>query len=156
MGNRAVITTEDNFNNNGIGIYLHWNGGYDSVDAFLKYAKFRGVRSPLSDPSYFWSRLSQIIGNYFGGNLSVGINCVNNLDCDNFDNGVYIIDDNFNIVDRKYYEGEEQTEYPLADMLASIDKAQPEGSKLKDTLKEWNGDYFVLAESPDDYRGQEW
>lgn len=26
MGNRAVITTEENFENNGIGIYLHWNG----------------------------------------------------------------------------------------------------------------------------------
>lgn len=156
MGNRAVITTEDNFNNNGVGIYLHWNGGYDSVNAFLKYAKLKGVRGPLSDPSYFWARLSQIIGNYFGGVLSVGLGCVNNLDCDNYDNGVYIIDDNFDIVDRKYYEGEEQTEYQLAGMLEDIDSAQPEGSKLKDALKEWNGDYFVLAESPDNYRGQEW
>ena len=37
MGNRAVITTEKNFENNGVGVYLHWNGGYDSVSAFLKY-----------------------------------------------------------------------------------------------------------------------
>ena len=37
MGNRAVITTKENMDNNGIGIYLHWNGGRDSVRAFLKY-----------------------------------------------------------------------------------------------------------------------
>lgn len=24
MGNRAVITTLQNYNNNGIGVYLHW------------------------------------------------------------------------------------------------------------------------------------
>lgn len=35
MGNRAVITTTDQR----IGIYLHWNGGKDSVEAFLKYCK---------------------------------------------------------------------------------------------------------------------
>lgn len=27
MGNRAVITTRHNFDNNGVGVYLHWNGG---------------------------------------------------------------------------------------------------------------------------------
>ena len=31
MGNRAVITTEKK----DLGIYLHWNGGRDSVEAFL-------------------------------------------------------------------------------------------------------------------------
>lgn len=30
MGNRAVITTEEKQ----IGVYLHWNGGRDSVQAF--------------------------------------------------------------------------------------------------------------------------
>ena len=36
MGNRAVITAfndkfENNYDKNGIGIYLHWNGGRDSI-----------------------------------------------------------------------------------------------------------------------------
>ena len=31
MGNRAVITTEEKK----IGIYLHWNGGYDSVNGYV-------------------------------------------------------------------------------------------------------------------------
>ena len=37
MGNRAVITTKENMYNNGVAIYLHWNGGRDSVEAFLEY-----------------------------------------------------------------------------------------------------------------------
>jgi hypothetical protein len=37
MGNRAVITD----NKQRIGIYLHWNGGRDSVEAFLKYCELR-------------------------------------------------------------------------------------------------------------------
>ena len=39
MGNRAIITTKKDFDNNGIGVYLHWNGGRDSVQAFLTYCK---------------------------------------------------------------------------------------------------------------------
>ena len=32
MGNRAVITTEENFQTQtGLGVYNHWNGGADSV-----------------------------------------------------------------------------------------------------------------------------
>lgn len=40
MGNRAVITTSKAPDVSGakdLGIYLHWNGGRDSVEAFLKY-----------------------------------------------------------------------------------------------------------------------
>ena len=40
MGNRAVVTNK----NQDIGIYLHWNGGPESVCAFLTYAKALGVR----------------------------------------------------------------------------------------------------------------
>ena len=35
MGNRAVITTPDKK----IGVYLHWNGGRDSVEGFLQTCK---------------------------------------------------------------------------------------------------------------------
>lgn len=91
MGNRAVITTKENWRNGGVGIYLHWNGGRDSVEAFLKYCELKGFRSPSSD-SYGMARLCQVIGNFFGGGLSVGIDTLWHLDCDNFDNGVYIID----------------------------------------------------------------
>lgn len=132
MGNRAVITSKENFENNGIGIYLHWNGGYDSVSAFLKYCELKGYRSPESD-NYGWARLCQVIANYFGGSTSIGIDVVNNLDCDNYDNGVYIIE-GWEIVDRKYNRYGEQMNYELEDMLMDIDKAMPEGEQLGESL----------------------
>lgn len=129
MGNRAVITTENNFNNNGVGVYLHWNGGRDSVEAFLAYCKMKGYRPPDQD-NYGWARLCQVIGNFFGGTTSIGIDTVNSLDCDNFDNGVYIIE-GWNIIDRKYIENTpipecgEQKEYDLYEMLDEINNCQP-------------------------------
>ena len=115
MGNRAVITTRENFENNGVGVYLHWNGGRDSVEAFLQYCELKGFRSPDTQ-SYGWARLAQVIGNFFGGTLSVGIDTIDHLDCDNWDNGVYIIEV-WKIVGREYFTGEEQHEYSMSDML---------------------------------------
>lgn len=135
MGNRAVITTRQNFKNNGVGIYLHWNGGYDSVNAFLKYCELKGYRTPDND-DYGWARLCQVIGNYFGGGLSIGINTVEKLDCDNYDNGTYIIE-GWNIVGREHFKGREQDSYDLTEMLIEIDKAQPKREQL--------GSEFILA-----------
>ncbi len=133
MGNRAVITTKENFENNGIGVYLHWNGGYDSVSAFLKYCEMKGYRTPDKD-NYGFARLCQVIGNFFGGSTSVGIDVVNKLDCDNFDNGVYIVE-NWKIVDRKYYSGAEQMNYDMEEMLEEIDNAMPEAEQIGEYLK---------------------
>lgn len=133
MGNRAVITTKENFENNGVGIYLHWNGGYDSVSAFLKYCELKGYRSPDSD-DYGWARLCQVIGNFFGGGLSVGINLVNNLDCANWDNGTYIIK-GWEIVDREHFEGSEQMNYNMEEMLLDIDKCMPVHEQIGEYIK---------------------
>lgn len=128
MGNRAVITTKANFESNGIGVYLHWNGDRDSVQAFLTYCKMKKYRTPASD-NYGWARLCQVIGNFFGGSTSIGIDVCNNLDCDNWDNGTYIID-GWDIVDRKYLISSEQNEYDLYNMLCEIDEAQPINEQL--------------------------
>ena len=134
MGNRTVITTKEGFENNSLGIYLHWNGGRDSVEAFLKYCELKGYRSPSED-NYGWARLCQVIGNFFGGSLSVGIDVVSNLDCNNGDNGTYIIN-GWKIVDRKYFEGRtEQTNYDMDDMLMEIDIAMPESEQIGEYLK---------------------
>lgn len=119
MGNRAVITDT----NQRIGIYLHWNGGRDSVEAFLKYCDLQGYRSPSED-CYGWARLSQIIANFFAGGLSIGIDVMEKLPKDNGDNGVYIIK-NWEIVGRSNFTGDEQKEYDLIESLRDIDKAQP-------------------------------
>lgn len=133
MGNRAVITTStgwsDVANSTELGVYLHWNGSRDSVEAFLTYCKLRGFRPPETD-NYGWARLCQIIANFFGGDgLSIGVDKCCNLDCDNWDNGVYIIK-NWEIVGREYFEGEEQDAYDLTEMLLEIDEHQPEHQQL--------------------------
>ena len=65
MGNRAIIKGK----NQALGVYVHWNGGYDSVNVFCTYCKLKGYRSPETD-SYGIARLAQVIGNFFGGNVS--------------------------------------------------------------------------------------
>lgn len=134
MGNRAVIISKKDMANgkispNQIGVYLHWNGGYDSVSAFLKYCEYKSYRTPDTD-CYGWARLCQVIGNFFGGTTSLGIDCAKNLDCDNGDNGVYIIE-GWNIVGRKYYfNSKEQNYYNISELLKEIDRAQPESEQL--------------------------
>ena len=101
MGNRAVITAS-NSTEQGLGIYLHWNGGIESVLAFLDTAKQLGYRSPVGDESYGMARLCGLIC-LFGGlrnGTGVGINDLSKLDCDNFDNGVFVVGDNWELVDR--------------------------------------------------------
>ena len=123
MGNRAVITTKENFENHGTGVYLHWNGGRDSVEAFLKYCDLKGYRSPDMD-NYGWARLVQVIANFFGGTLCVGVDTVDRLDCDNGDNGVYLIK-GWEIVGRKYLYYSEQKNHDLREMLCDIDASMP-------------------------------
>ena len=130
MGNRAVITDKDKQ----IGIYLHWNGGRDSVEGFLTYCKLRGFRFD----SYGRARFCQVVGNFFGGGLSLGIDLYERCDTDNWDNGVYVVD-NWEIVERLYSHGE-QMEYPLDEMLRAIDDAQPESERL--------GEYLDSVEIP--------
>lgn len=121
MGNRAIITTPERK----LCVYLHWNGGRDSVQAFLKYCQIMGFRSPDKD-SYGWARLCQVIGNYFGPDgLSVGIGLYEEYGKDWLDNGVYIIE-NWEIVGREFFEGEEQQVYDLPGMLQYINECQPE------------------------------
>lgn len=100
MGNRAVITTSTS-QTEGIGIYLHWNGGLESILAFLDVAKARGFRDPTSDESYGMARLTGLIHEFFGvtDSTSVGINTLSRLDTDNWDNGVYVIGKGWTIAD---------------------------------------------------------
>jgi len=127
MGNRAVIAFVDDKgkqDKNSVGIYLHWNGGRDSVEGFLQAAKDYGIRSG----SYGVARLTQIICNSFPGTLSVGVGVVKKLDCDNYDNGVYWVDKEFNIVAREYIEKyglvagtfKEQQEYKLSEFVKEV------------------------------------
>lgn len=108
MGNRAVITASQS-RTKGVGIYLHWNGGEDSIQAFLDVAKARGFRDPSFDSSYGLARLVGLIHEFFGidQDTSLGIGTLDTLDCNNFDNGVYVIGKDWQVVGR-WGEGSRQ------------------------------------------------
>lgn len=101
MGNRAVITASKS-KDSGLGIYLHWNGGIESVVAFLDVASQLRYRSPEEDESYGMAKLCGLISLYCGirSETGVGINDLSKLDCDNYDNGVYVVGEGWQIVDR--------------------------------------------------------
>lgn len=107
MGNRCVIvdknTTKENANQK-IGVYLHWYGSEDTVKGLLKICKDRKIRNVITDSSYGWARLCQAFADELsdGGSnyeTGIGIGIVSKLDCHNYDNGVYYIDENFDIVE---------------------------------------------------------
>lgn len=133
MGNRAIIQPQGK----NIGVYLHWNGGRDSVEAFLKYCKLRDFR-PFED-GYGMARFIQVVANFFGGSLSIGIGeAATEEDLDWLDNGVYIVK-GWDIVDRKVWEGyEESNNYDVDDFVKEIDACQPESDRL-------GKDYFNSA-----------
>jgi len=102
MGNRAVITTKEKR----IGIYLHWDGSPSTIKGFLEACKAIPNMRPPEEDCYGWARLCQVICNYVGGTVSVGIDTLDNLDTDNWDNGTYIIE-KWEIVGREYNHRED-------------------------------------------------
>ena len=129
MGNRAVIKPVGK----NIGVYLHWNGGVDSVTAFLKYCELKGFRD--FDDSYGMARFCQVVGNFFGGGLSIGIDTdiYETKDAAEWiDNGIYVVK-GWEIVRRiGGFEGREG--YDLDEMLHEIDVRQPLTERLGDFL----------------------
>lgn len=73
MGNRAYIVLKQKDQPVHPCIYLHWNGGPESVYRFVEY--LTAVARP-NDPDYAAARLVQLIGNYFGGNTSLDLSAV--------------------------------------------------------------------------------
>lgn len=141
MGNRAVIATEDK----DIGVYVHWNGGRESIDGFLAYCKFMKFRAP-EDDEYGWARLVQTIANWFGPDgLSVGINVYDSLDTDNYDNGVYIISD-WKVVDRLFNHGRGKkptSREKLISFLTELSKCQPVNAQLTEEQIELAADQYL-------------
>lgn len=141
MGNRCLIVPKGQEN---LGVYLHWNGGVDSVTAFLEYCKIKDYRpfGGKNADGYGIARFVQVVGNYFGGGLSIGIEAITTELTEDYaeayDNGIYIID-GWEICKRICPSGREG--YDLMEMLIDIDKSQPEEEQL--------GEEFLRAEEVD-------
>tara|TARA_R100001126_G_scaffold84215_2_gene52623 strand:- start:311 stop:706 length:396 start_codon:yes stop_codon:yes gene_type:complete len=119
MGNRAVIS----FKCEGVpkeyspSIYLHWNGGRDSIEGFLKAHE----KADFRNGDYGIARLIQLITNWFGGGLCVGVGVYCQLDTDNFDNGVYwVCSKTFKIIEREFKRREEQQVYNVIEFSKDV------------------------------------
>lgn len=107
MGNRAIIVM-DTPKPTSIAIYLHWNGGRDSVESFLLATRKR-MGGRLGDVSYGIARLIQVVTAHFPGALSVGVSTYNGSAGDN---GVYVVSSKtMEIIDRLDFDSTEQNDY---------------------------------------------
>jgi hypothetical protein len=102
MGNRGTIVfTDREWREFSPAVYLHWNGGPESVYAFLDELDRRQCRA---DQFYEVARFTQIIGDFFDQtaitNLSLGVTngpesvadiLIGNVKTDLGDNGLYLI-----------------------------------------------------------------
>lgn len=124
-----------------VGVYLHWNGGRDSIKAFLAACKELGYRVGASD-SYGVARFTQMVCNFFGSDgLSCGVDTLERSDTNNYDNGVYVVGDNWEIIGREFAHGE-QSGYDVSDfakflvkLTKSVDKAAEEIRKAEEQEK---------------------
>jgi len=105
MGNRAVME----FEGSEIGIYLHWNGGRNSVEKFLKRTRDILICTSNHEVDSLVEKVASVIDKCLGENSAV-VGEVKFLDQDNYDNGTYIINRSLHIVGRRYFSGSEQTD----------------------------------------------
>lgn len=150
MGNRAVITWAEP-GQTAVGVYIHWNGGRGSVRAFLDTCRARGYRSPVADPSYSMACLVAVLREFFGPDgLSVGVDILARLDCDNWDNGVYQVGEDWRIVG-SWGKGSAGLEYTTGKLYgAELDQYQGIMAQLGQTEFEPVG----RRDSEPDYAGR--
>lgn len=103
MGCRAVLTFDKACKPSSLGVYLHWQGDAESVQRILDDVRSY-ARDPEGDRAYAFARLVEACCSAAGprAETGVGVGLLRDLDCDNGDNGVYVIGAGWRIVGRKY------------------------------------------------------
>lgn len=121
MGNRAFICGT----NKKLGIYVQWNGGMDTISPLMEYCKKRGFSSINTGRGL--AQLCTVINNTF--------DCILAQICPyeelEEDNGVYIINDNWDIDRRINPPTTEQDYHDFVEMLNYINNQQPVKYQLK-------------------------
>lgn len=116
MGNRAVLAF-DGTPPSGECLYLHWNGGRSSVEAFLEAARRLNIRRVdprwgVIDRNAAVHQLGKLIAQFFFGvelnQQTVYVERYDTADKDNGDNGLYILNENFEIVERRFHGSSEE------------------------------------------------
>jgi len=100
-------------------IYMHWNGGRDSVEAFLSLAKLMRLDGDSDDAM---ERLAALIaaGLEIPKGRTVYLEEYGMADKDNGDNGVYIINGQWEITGRKYKVRCEQHSHDPGTMMGHL------------------------------------
>ena len=156
MGNRAyVVFTNEKETEFSPAVYLHWNGGPESVYTFIRAMQEYQCRG-MEDLSYSCARFIQIVGNFFGGSLSLGIeNVCDKKDLERFtpgDNGLYLVKlgktPTFQRMLTRYVKHEEQIywltpEQVNAEYTEAINHKYNENDSLMKDIKEKNDSHFI-------------
>lgn len=121
MSNSAIIRFKDNYF---CEVYLHWNGGIESIAGFLKYCELKGYR----DGDF--ARFIQVVGNFFGGGNTIYLEKFNS-DIDT-DNGIYLVY-NWKIVNKKV-DKNIFTEQRFKELIRIINSAQRKEEQLSEKL----------------------
>lgn len=127
MGNRATITFAP-FDEKAPCIYIHWNGGRASVEAFCKASRELGYCSPAEDKAYGLARLTGLLCAFNGitSDTGVGLGFVEELIEAGDDNGCYVIGSDWEIVERRYCTGglmdmsQDTLEYEVDSLAAGL------------------------------------
>lgn len=138
MGNRAYIA----FENNPIHIYVHWNGGLESIKAFCDVAKERGFRNPTGDPTYAMARLVGLIHEFFGvtDSTSLGLCTFASEDAEKdsvvfADNGKYIIGKDWQIIRHYTYDYDDKDK--IIELRTSLDDLSENSKKQYELIKKF-------------------
>ena len=101
MGNRALIVMQTPSEKQPLvpAIYVHWNGGIDSVEAICDICRERKYRDPASDPSYAMARMVGVWHEFFGvtNGISLGVMQYDG-EADQGDNGVYVLGADWKVI----------------------------------------------------------
>lgn len=121
MGNRAIITTAPE--KGAPAIYLHWNGGRDSVEGFLMAANHMHLYS-ITDDRERMDAFGKLIAEHFFnseyGKMNVYPHTMHSWHDDAGDHGIYVIDSDFHIVGRLFAPRTEQNAYSSMDIFHAI------------------------------------
>ena len=98
-----------------VAIYLHWNGGRDTVEPVLEVAKEYGLTGDDTGMNDLYKMFHNMIASDMAETVYIGTVPEYNGSASG-DNGTYIIDKDFNIIDRLDFERKEQQVYPFKEI----------------------------------------
>lgn len=124
MGNRAVVTFSPK-----CAVYIHWNGGRASIEGFL--GAMRDLDLPRSTAAEAVDSLAKVMKSYLWDS-TVEVGPRNRLDCDNGDNGEYVVSLDLNITKRRFRRANEEVDREKTASIrrVSVEKFDPDAKYL--------------------------